>query len=113
VFCYATIADRTVLWSAIARVAFAAAIAEKPARFIRTRVVKRHPEGDWRAAISELAVVKSGRFNVSASGALFGPPITDLRAGRRGGSPLSNRTYLFFAKLSQNVMYVKLHRTFS
>jgi hypothetical protein len=34
-----------------ARAAFAAAIAEKPAgRFMirsRTRVVKRHPEGDW------------------------------------------------------------------
>jgi len=36
---------------ALARAAFAAAIAEKPAgRFMirgRTRVVKRHPEGDW------------------------------------------------------------------
>jgi hypothetical protein len=40
---------------ALARAAFAAAIAEKPAgRFTirqRIRVVKRHPEGDWRAAI--------------------------------------------------------------
>jgi hypothetical protein len=36
---------------ALARAAFAAAIAEKPAgRFLirqRTRVVRRHPEGDW------------------------------------------------------------------
>jgi hypothetical protein len=36
---------------ALARAAFAAAVAEKPAgRFTirnRTRVVKRHPEGDW------------------------------------------------------------------
>jgi hypothetical protein len=36
---------------ALARAAFAAAIAEKPAaRFMirsRTRVVQRHPEGDW------------------------------------------------------------------
>jgi hypothetical protein len=36
---------------ALARAAFAAAIAEKPAaRFMirsRIRVVKRHPEGDW------------------------------------------------------------------
>jgi hypothetical protein len=36
---------------ALARAAFAAAIAEKPAgRFMirsRTRVVKRHPDGDW------------------------------------------------------------------
>jgi hypothetical protein len=36
---------------ALARAALAAAIAEKPAaRFMirsRTRVVKRHPEGDW------------------------------------------------------------------
>jgi hypothetical protein len=36
---------------ALARAAFAVAIAEKPAgRFTirgRTRVVKRHPEGDW------------------------------------------------------------------
>jgi hypothetical protein len=35
----------------LARAAFAVAIAEKPAgRFMirsRTRVVKRHPEGDW------------------------------------------------------------------
>jgi hypothetical protein len=36
---------------ALARVAFAVAIAEKPGgRFMirsRTRVVQRHPEGDW------------------------------------------------------------------
>jgi hypothetical protein len=35
----------------LARAAFAAAIAEKPAGMFmirqRTRVVKRHPEGDW------------------------------------------------------------------
>ena len=40
--------DRTL---ALARAAFAAAIAEKPAaRFMihsGTRVVQRHPEGDW------------------------------------------------------------------
>jgi hypothetical protein len=44
-------AGRTLINRRLARVAFAAAIAEKPAgRFIirsRTRVVKRHPEGDW------------------------------------------------------------------
>jgi hypothetical protein len=44
-----TLAIRRTL--ALARVAFAAAIAEKPAgRFMirsRIRVVKRHPEGDW------------------------------------------------------------------
>jgi hypothetical protein len=36
---------------ALARAAFVAAIAEKPAARLmirsRTRVVKRHPEGDW------------------------------------------------------------------
>jgi hypothetical protein len=39
----------------LARAAFKVAIAEKPAgRFMirsRVRVVKRYPEGDWRAAI--------------------------------------------------------------
>jgi hypothetical protein len=46
---YETLAIRRSL--ALARAALAAAIAEKPAgRFMirsRTRVVQRHPEGDW------------------------------------------------------------------
>jgi hypothetical protein len=31
----------------VARAAFAAAVAEKPAGRFMIRVVKRHPEGDW------------------------------------------------------------------
>jgi len=46
---YETLASCRTL--ALARAAFAAAIGEKPAgRFMirgRTRVVRRHPEGDW------------------------------------------------------------------
>jgi hypothetical protein len=40
----------------------------QPGRFMirsRTRVVQRHPEGDWRAAISVLAVVRPRQPSVS------------------------------------------------
>ena len=50
---------------ALARAALAAAIAVKPAgRFMirsRTRVVQRHPKGDWRAAGASITGQRTGR----------------------------------------------------